>query len=231
MLAQFWQNTLDLIFPPQCSGCDRVGWVWCPVCDDDLRAIPLPDLKPLLVRLPPLRVLAATGTHEGPLADAVRALKYQGAQRVALPLGERLVTSLRQLNWTFDRIVPVPLHSNRLKQRGYNQATQLASVVAQAFDRPCTPDTLRRQRDTPPQVGLNREQRHANVRDAFIVMHDVKGQVILLVDDVRTTGATLQACAQALHSAAAKAVMGITVTTAPLNDRADIQHSYFWNRP
>jgi ComF family protein len=183
---------------------------WCAHCLNELAAVPV-DLHH--VQLAPLRFLATTGIHEGKLQQAVHALKYEGAAEVIVPLGSRLIAALDSLQWTIDTLVPVPLHTSRQRERGYNQSQQLGGYMAQVLGIPCDPSALLRWRDTPPQVGLNRAQRLANMRGAFKPLGSLSGSV-LLIDDVFTTGATLQACARAAYAAGAGSVYGLTVTAA-----------------
>jgi ComF family protein len=121
------------------------------------------------------------------------------------------------MNWTIDMIVPVPLHTTRLAERGYNQAQLLGEHVAIETSIPCLPDAVHRQRQTQSQVTLNAAERQMNMVDAFQAHPSiVSSQRILIIDDVYTTGATLSACGQALLQAGAQAVYGLTVTVARL---------------
>jgi competence protein ComFC len=212
--ALLTRAALDLVFPPRCAGCGRVDTPWCDRCQHELDQLP-----PLahVQRLPPLRACAATGVYDGKLASTIQSLKYENATALAVPLGVRLVTALAALNWTFDMIIPVPLHTNRLRQRGYNQSQLLGEHVAEHLTLPCNSSALMRRRNTPAQVGLTRPQRHANMQDAFAASTpQVSGCSILLIDDVYTTGATLQACATALKDAGAASVYSLTVAVARL---------------
>jgi ComF family protein len=113
-----------------------------------------------------------------------------------------------------DALVPVPLHRARERQRGYNQSRLLAREMSASLDWPVV-EALARLRNTPAQVGLNRAQRLANVRDAFCVTDaSVAGRRVLLIDDVCTTGATLGACSQALRRAGARSVWALTLARA-----------------
>jgi ComF family protein len=145
---------------------------------------------------------------------AVHSLKFDAMPDLAQPLGDRLYRRLEALPWTIDMLVPVPLHPQRLHERGYNQAQLLCETLAMQSGLPVITAALTRQLATRPQVGLNAEQRHDNMRDAFAAVGElVAGRTVLLIDDVFTTGATLDSCAQALLHAGASAVYGLTVTS------------------
>jgi len=161
----------------------------------------------------------AYGLFEGDLARAIRLLKYSHRRSLAQPLGvlqARVVRAdyiLRQA----EIVVPVPLHRTRRRDRGYNQSELLAQAVADLTGRSCTPRILRRRRATRTQTKLTQDERLANVRGAFWVGDpgEVSGRSVLLVDDVFTTGATLDACAAALLEAGARSVAAVTVAVAP----------------
>lgn len=203
---------LDLVFPPRCAGCGRVDVRWCERCQRELDAV---QLTALVVPHPPLESAAATGTHAGILQQAVWALKFDNGQFLAAPLGDRLASRLQTLNWPVDLIVPVPLHPTRQAERGYNQSQLLAERLAARTGLPCMPDAVRRLRQTSSQVGLNHSQRQVNMAGAFAAQSErVMGHVVLLLDDVYTTGSTLAACAEAALAAGARSVYGLTVTAA-----------------
>ncbi|MGH2543928.1 MAG: ComF family protein, partial [Ardenticatenaceae bacterium] len=110
-----------------------------------------------------------------------------------------------------DGLLPIPLHSMRLRERGFNQSALLAEVMAAALLYPVRDDLLWRERATAPQVGLKPEERQRNVQGAFRAVPDAAGGAWLLVDDVCTTGATLEASAHALRAQGARAVWAITL--------------------
>jgi ComF family protein len=203
-------SVLDLLYPPRCAGCGRADAVWCARCTRQLGAVAL-ELNP--VSAPPLYSICATGAHEGKLQQAIHAHKYSHAPALTVPLGKRLTDTLAALGWHFDVIVPVPLHPNRERARGYNQAHLLSEHVAQALGIPCVSGAVERWRDTPPQVGRSRKQREANMRGAFRAATPISGTA-LLIDDVFTTGATMRACAAAVRQAGAAKVYGLTVSIA-----------------
>lgn len=203
---------LDLLFPPRCAGCQRIDSYWCPRCQGEVNSIPLGVIpRPH----PPLQAIAATATHAGKLQQALWTLKYENGKPLAPYLADRLSRHLSQLNWPVDMIVPVPLHTTRLAERGYNQAQLLAEGTSHQTGVPCIPDALSRARYTQSQVGLNAQERQTNMDAAFFANEQlVTNHTLLLIDDVFTTGATLGACAQAALDAGAEAVYGLTVTAA-----------------
>ncbi len=152
---------------------------------------------------------------EGPLRRAVHQLKYRGCRAVAPALGQLMADAYLMAPFPCDRLVPVPLHSQRLRERGYNQAALLARAVGDVLGVPALPTALVRSRQTRSQVELGAQERRENVRGAFAVppaaVATIRGQAITLIDDVCTTGATLEACAAALRQAGARSVWGLTL--------------------
>ncbi|MDX2140124.1 MAG: ComF family protein [Chloroflexota bacterium] len=207
----WWQDAVNLVFPPRCAGCGRVDTDWCHRCQQET-AHNLPILN--LHHLSGLDGCAASGRHEGKLQDAVQALKYENARSLAHPFALRLRDCLLTLSWTFDTIIPVPIGTARLKERGYNQAGLIAAALAQEVGVATHPHYIWRDRETRSQVGLNAAERHENVEGAFRADPALAGRSVLLVDDVYTTGATLAACAEAVRTAGALQVYALTVTAA-----------------
>jgi ComF family protein len=154
----------------------------------------------------------SAGVYEGPLRAAIHAFKYEGRRSLRRPLGALMRRWGTDVLAGADRVVPVPLHSRRLRQRGFNQAADLAREL----DRPVL-HALRRVRWTAPQADLPAAQRHRNVRDAFRLAGDraaIERRCLVIVDDVSTTGATLEACARALKAAGAREVRTLTAARA-----------------
>ena len=149
--------------------------------------------------------MRAVGPFEDVLRDVVHGLKFQGRRTLATRLGPLLREAAGDLLDDADAVVPVPLHPWRQWRRGYNQADLLAATLG----RPVW-QVLRRRRATPPQTALDRHARQANVRHAFALggwmpgaadraRRQIDGRTLVLVDDVLTTGATLDACARVLR--------------------------------
>lgn len=191
--------TLAQALPPRCPRCWRPQTIEtvCLLCREDP---------------PAYDGATAPYRYEGIARRAVWALKYEGVSALAGPLGELLAAHWAQVGPAVDVVVPVPLHGRRRRQRGYNQAALLARKVANRLGLPLAQGALRRTRATPPQVGsADMAQRQRNVADAFIPgPQTVAAKRVLLIDDVMTSGATLDACARALRQAGARAVWGLT---------------------
>lgn len=153
------------------------------------------------------------------MADAVQRLKYAGRSDLARPLGEALASSCHAYAGLVDAVVAIPLHQDRLRERGFNQSALLAGPVARALGVPLRGGALRRVRPTVAQASLPREDRLANVRGAFRAGPRVgkRGRGlgrVLLVDDVRTTGATLASAAMALLDAGVPRVYTLALARA-----------------
>jgi ComF family protein len=152
---------------------------------------------------------------EGVLRAAVHHLKYRRRLELAEPLGGLMASYWARQDVQIDIVVPVPLHGARLRERGYNQADLLAREMARQARLPFDQAGLSRSRPTAPQVGLDAAERKANVRGAFCCPDGtLTGKQVLLVDDVCTTGATLEACAQALYAVGATGVQALTLARA-----------------
>lgn len=211
-LKYFYQQMIDLIFPPRCQHCGRVDTYFCTTCKDNLQDIPI---NITLVDVPPMMMVASTGVHHDILQSSVQALKYNRQQSLGQLHAQRLKSVLDNLDWQFDIIIPVPLHSARLQERGYNQAKEISQPLAELCNAIHYDDVLIRTSQTRTQVGLNRMERIDNVKGAFGVSSSILiDKTVLLVDDVKTTGATMSACAEVMLLSGANAVYGLTVTSA-----------------
>ena len=162
----------------------------------------------------PLLQLEWCAPYAGVVRSALHALKYAGERRLAAPLGTAIAERWAEVGAGGDLLVPVPIHAERLRRRGYDQAVLLAEAAATGRGLPMAV-ALQRARATRPQFELGRERRAENVADAFRVRDASRGAItgrwIVLIDDVATTGATLVACAQALLASGASGASACAV--------------------
>lgn len=199
---------LALLFPDRCAGCERIGALLCQNCRTAL--IPYPEgLRRLPAGLTDVRVAFV---FEGPLREVVHQFKYRRVCRLAQPLGALLAAHLAAWPLLADAVLPVPLHTQRLAERGFNQAEALAREVARVARLPLVGEGLDRVRATGQQARLDARERQENMRGAFRWQGRAAppGRV-LLVDDILTTGATMGACAEALLAAGTGAVYGLAL--------------------
>lgn len=203
---------IDLVFPPICGNCGRVDARFCAACRSELASVELAVSERYIEHIDGF---CATGVHQGLLACAVRAFKYEDAIELCDILAERMFIALGQQGWSFDAVVPAPLYADRLLERGYNQAALLGERLAQALGIRFEPGLLWRTRSTDQQALLtSQSERQRNVAGAFEAARAVEGLTLLLIDDVVTAGATMSECAAALRKRHAGAVYGITVSHA-----------------
>ena len=153
--------------------------------------------------------------YSGLLMESIVRLKYNAETHLAFSLGALLSSSVKR--WISKPgdflIVPVPLHRRRLRQRGFNQSLLLSKALASSLGSGLDYFSLMRERDTPPQTGLGKDARRKNVRDAFSVTRPeaIKNKKIVLIDDVFTTGHTLNECARTLKKSGAASVTCLTL--------------------
>jgi ComF family protein len=235
-VKQLFHALLDVILPPLCHIChafipksgtlhicttcyERLPLVSSPLCS--LCGIPFAgtggDHRCGACTLHPPHFDAARAhfLYEGSLRELIHAFKYNRNIHLRYPLALLAFEGIRgtPADYNPNLIVPVPLHRSRLRQRGFNQAVLLGRVLSHRLALPMMPDALARTRATEPQIELSAAERRVNVRGAFSVKRPVSisGKSILLLDDVMTTGSTMDECAKELKKAGATAVIALTI--------------------
>jgi ComF family protein len=224
------KSVLDLILPLRCAGCDKVGFWICPDCLSQLKLVEefacavcgRPAIKgfthPRCRSRYSLDRLISIYQFRGPLREAIHLLKYRRVTGLAQVLADLVAGEVESLGLDFGTeavVVPVPLHWLKSLKRQFNQAELLADGLGKHLDLQVRSDILRRRRNTESQTELKRDERRQNVAGAFKVFtvkeKEVKDRDFLVIDDVCTTGATLNSCANALKRVGARYVWGLTV--------------------
>jgi ComF family protein len=205
--ARCW-SSVEYFTPPCCVTCGDALLSWRVVASDDDNCPRCRESRPLVA------AAAAIGPYAGALRTIIRALKYDARTSLARPLAARMRLAGAHLLGDAHAVVPVPLHRVRRRQRGFNQADDLARCLSLPVLH-----ALRRAKRTATQADLPAERRHVNVHGAFAMRSgcDVRGLTLVVVDDVSTTGATLDACARPLLDAGAREVRALTAAKTPAN--------------
>ena len=218
-------NLLDFIFPKRCVSCSQVGAYICRGCFSKIEFVDAPvcpacqrqaiggRVHPGCAKRYGLDGLVVACGYRDPIKVAIKKVKYKWVYDIESILVDLLALRI----WKFDLaqsviLVPVPLHKKRKNWRGFNQAEILAKTLSRKFATNYA-EILIRNRETKTQVGLSRDDRKKNVRDAFSLAGGVSigGEDLVLVDDVYTSGATMAECAKVLKRSGAKSVWGIAV--------------------
>lgn len=227
-------NILDLIFPKRCVGCGKLGRYFCPRCTSAIQTIDAPMCPVCEKRAidgathPGCRTrysldgLTCFFRYDGVVRKAIKAIKY----RAVFDLAKEFIAlipadSLRQIivmchpGGRDPVLIPLPLHSSRFRERGFNQAEVLGNVLAGQLNIPAKTDILRRVKKTVPQVEMQSKEARLKNMDGVFALHNSKCIIhnshIVLLDDVFTTGATMRAAANVLKRAGAPFVWGVTM--------------------
>jgi ComF family protein len=243
MIKNWLETLITFIYPAKCRRCEvpmgleRIHYIcdscweqiefltppWCRICGIPLDypedAAPDATLTCTDCRMdaPPYDRLRAVAFYEPTMREAIHLFKYQRKQVLAEPLIQLIIDHLPDdlATEAYDLLLPIPLHRKRLRERGFNQAEQLAKGIAKVWNVPIGADVLRRVRDTAPQSSLeSRHARRENIADAFEVHSPelIQGRRILLIDDIFTTGTTIYEALKVLKAADAAGVDVLTLS-------------------
>jgi len=228
-LSKLKWKILDVFYPPFCCACGCVGYELCPdctakivltsslffcqICEDQ---IDQPGICSECSKNPPyFSQLRSWGVYSGVLKEAIRKFKFHRGLGIVNCLIDPVVNFIRSWGIHPELILPVPLSVRRFRDRGYNQSELIAKPIADILNIRYSTACIQRIRDTHSQVGLNAEERKNNIANAFVADKEIcGGRIILLVDDIATTGATLNECAAALKKAGAADVFCFTLARA-----------------
>ena len=227
LYRSFWVG-VDLLYPPLCGGCSQRGARWCEDCKKNI--VPIPEPKCGICGLPQSKAGVCFSCQktrpayqssqswlvfEGPIRNALHRIKYRQDLGLGDVLAAEMLEYVNHLDWQIDMVIPVPLGKKRFKERGYNQVGLIARPLALAKGWNYAPRSLKRVKETASQVGLSADERKENVRSAFVAdRRKVDGKSVLVIDDVSTTGATLNSCAEALNNGGAREVYALSLARA-----------------
>lgn len=197
MLRQAVGWLLDLLYPPACAHCQRIGAAWCESCRGRLDSL---GGSGLVRELTPNVQAVAAHKYDGLIRDAVLAFKFQRAITLAETLAAHIAATITAASLPHSVIVPSPSHPDRVRWRGYDHIALLAESVANRTGLPYV-YALKRTAWRGPQVGRDAAERRRAVQGVFAFCSDRVPASVILVDDVITTGATMTACADALFRA------------------------------
>jgi len=217
MIRKYWNVFLDLVYPPKCPACKGAVYeqgAWCQACLGEILSVRKINVREhKLAFLDSCQVLCE---YTGGLKRIIHDMKFRQQKRYAVHLQWLLRQSIKASEFSSNSyVVPVPLHEERLKERGFNQTEAVFKGWAMEAKLPWMPRLLERSRDTLPQWELNLAERKQNMREAFGVKdgETIKNKNIILVDDIITTGITLDECAKVLKKAGAASVQGLTIAS------------------
>lgn len=229
LVNEIYKFFLDIFFPKKCLICGKYGADFCFDCSlliEEVKTFLCPEcgkitengqyciackgkIKPSLSA-----ILIASRYNVGPTKKLISYFKYEGFVGLALPLAELIVSQIKKANVGLNNtiIVPVPLYIGRKNRRGFNQSELLARHISKRLSLPGG-EVLERTKDTTPQVSLTRANRLSNIENAFVCADPdlIAGKTVILIDDVMTTGATLNECAKVLKKSGTKKVIGAVI--------------------
>ncbi|MBP2628686.1 MAG: phosphoribosyltransferase [Firmicutes bacterium] len=217
MFGNYWTAFLDIIYPPKCPACKTsvsAQGAWCQACLAKILSVRQINMaEHHLTALDSCRVVCE---YTGGLKRLIHDMKFRQQQQYAIYL-RWLIEQNIDIKYLphIDYVIPIPLHAARLKERGYNQAEAIFKDWALAGKMPWIEDVLERTRHTIPQWELNIMERKQNIKGAFLIGRPemVKNKHIMVVDDIITTGITLDECAKVIKKAGAASVHGLAVAS------------------
>lgn len=230
--GQWLENIKDVLFPKTCPGCDRIlgrGELICEACKNKIQYIVEPRCKKCGKGLAKeeyelcydcqhsthlFRMGVAAFRYDKLISKSIYRFKYHNRRTYARFYGTALYTSCKDdiKRWQADALIPVPIHRRKEQRRGYNQAELLANELGKIMDVPVDNRCLKRIRDTKPQKDFDKTGRKKNLEKAFKICTDVvEYKKVILVDDIYTTGSTIDECASVLMQAGVKDIYFVSL--------------------
>jgi competence protein ComFC len=226
----FW-TSMDWLYPPRCCNCNRRGFVLCDACLAEIETLhgalcqkcgyPIVGRGRLCeecrLATPPFTQMLSWASYSGPAQEAIHSLKYKRNLALGSVLAKPLAEIVQKSGWKVDLVVPIPLSKSRMRFRGYNQAALISRPLAAQLNIQHSSNAVKRIRNTSTQIELDVNKRFTNLLDAFYANPaTLKKRNILVIDDVITTGATMQNCTNALLKAGAENIYCLSVARAIL---------------
>ena len=210
------ERLISLLFPARCLLCDRVipaGELFCRDCEKKLPKRPFTRKLALPGAGAEGFSVYSSMSYEGGFRKSIHRLKFRGQKGLAKPMARLMAELARGTGIPFDAVTWVPMTEKKRRERGYDQSELLARATAKELEIPCLP-LLNKVRENKTQHELSGRQRQLNVKNAYRAENGAEGKVLLLIDDIVTTGATIGECAKMLYAAGANKVTGLCAADA-----------------
>jgi len=216
IIGELLQSCISVILPMQCVSCNSRSAIYpLPICTPCKNTL-LEYKSPEVLSSEHLNMIFSCRAYEGTIRECIKIFKYYGNMELLKVFKDIISTFLSNISLfpsDIDLILPVPMYPGRRLTRGYNQAELIAQIVCSETSLPLKSRILIKTKDTPPQMSLSRSERIKNMKHSFVVSDrlSITGKSILMVDDIITTGATLEACARELLHSGARSVLAFTM--------------------
>lgn len=222
---EYLKTIWDVLFPKKCINCRREGNFLCEDCFSLIEINPFTYC--LCEKMEKVnkceackdrnldRIISAASFKDRIVKEAIHKFKYNYIEELSIPFSLLILNHLQAINCQIDKsfiIIPVPMHDKKKRRRGFNQSEEIAKIISSSTTIPLS-NALIKTKTTKPQMELNRNERLENIKDCFAIKNkkEIENKMVILLDDVYTTGTTMDQCAKVLKENGAKEVWGLTV--------------------